>query len=91
MVGAVFPIGMEKMKRKKDKVLRIFSVKKMHLTNRKNKQKSSALKGLGLLSHPSTLSLADAYGSNAHGGRPSESPLSPLEGSTVCQGAQGAQ
>lgn len=54
-------------------------------------QKSSALKGLGPLSHPSPLSLDDAYGSNAHGDRSSENPLSPFEGPTVCQGAQGAQ
>lgn len=54
-------------------------------------QKSWAVKGLGPLSHPSPLSLADACGPNACGGGSSENALSPLEGPTVCQGAQGAQ
>lgn len=87
-----FSAGVDKMKWKRDKVLGGFTMKKMLLANRKNKdKKGSALKGLGPLSHPSPLSLADAYGSNAYGGRSSENPLSPLEGPTFCQGAQGAQ
>lgn len=57
----------------------------------RTRTKKLSFKGLGPLSHPSPLSLTDAYGSNAYGGRSSENPLSPLQGPTVCQGAQWAQ
>lgn len=90
MAKAISSIGTKKMKRKRDVVWWIFTMKKMLLANRKYK-KSWAVKGLGPLSHPSPLSLAVAYGPNACGGGSSENALSPLEGPTVCQGAQGAQ
>lgn len=91
MVNAVFPTGLKEWNEKRTKHGEFSPWRKCYWQTGSTKTKISVLKGSGPVSHPCPLSLADACGPNAYGSGSSENALSPLEGPTVCQGAQGAQ